>query len=266
MGSRFCCGRFRSVLPFPPRRSPIPPPLPPIQPLSRRNWSCGINCSRTNSTNAADNSKPFDRLVTLLLTLTSLYALALGLNSYFGLKQILDTGKEDLGRLRDFLAQSRTDVREKLQEVDNRVGAAVTNANSQLAEFRTELREKHPELANLDKNLHDVLYGIEQIFQPGKNWTTQYGDLTFEQRERFGIAEMRVAGLEVFRLGDLASFREHARRVYQGLGRFYSSKYRVEKQRHYWDRASLYFENALQFDMATRPAEQMKDFGVHTLP
>src|SRR5580700_8823834 len=96
--------------------------------------------------NAADNSKQLDRLVTLLLTLTSLYALALGVNSYFGLKQILDSGKEDLGKLRDFLADSRTEVREKLRDVDTKVGSAIANANSQLVEFRTELRERYPEL------------------------------------------------------------------------------------------------------------------------
>jgi hypothetical protein len=202
--------------------------------------------------NAADNSKHLDRLATLLLTLTSLYALALGLNSYFGLKQILDSGKEDLSRLREFLELSRTDV-----------GATITNANSQLAEFRTELREKYPELANLHANLRDVLSGIRLMFQPGQNWTTQYGELTSEQREKFGLAEMRLAGLEIFRLGDLDSSRQDVRRVYQGLGRFYSSKYKDEKLRSYWERASLYFDTALQLDPGKPPAELLKDQGVH---
>jgi len=161
--------------------------------------------------NAADNSKQLDRLATLLLTLTSLYALALGLNSYFGLKQILDSGKEDLGKLRDFLELSRTEVRDKLRDVDTKVDATLTNANSQLAEFRAELREKYPELTNLHANLRDVLSGIRLMFQPGQNWTTQYGELTFEQWEKFGVAEMRLAGLEVFRLGDLGSSRQDLR-------------------------------------------------------
>jgi tetratricopeptide (TPR) repeat protein len=215
--------------------------------------------------NAADNSKQLDRLVTLLLTLTSLYALALGLNSYFGLKQILDSGKEDLGKLRDFLGESRTEVREKLRDVDAKVGSAITNANSQLVEFRTELREKYPELANLHANLRDVLSGIRLMFQPGQNWTTQYGELTPEQREKFGVAEIRVAGLEVFRLGDLDSFRPDVRRAYQGLGRFYSSKYKDEKLRSYWERGSLYFDTAVQLDRAPAkpPAELLKDLGVH---
>src|SRR6202020_2798874 len=102
--------------------------------------------------NAADNSKQLDRLLTLLLTLTSLYALALGLNSYFGLKQILDAGKEDLGKLRDFLSESRNAVRDKLGEVDIKVGEAVLKADTQLADFRAELREKYPELADLHAN------------------------------------------------------------------------------------------------------------------
>jgi hypothetical protein len=215
--------------------------------------------------NAADNSKQLDRLVTLLLTLTSLYALALGLNSYFGLKQILDSGKDDLGKLRDFLADSRMEIREKLRDVDTKVGSAIASANSQLVDFRTELREKYPELANLHANLRDVLSGIRLMFQPGQNWTTQYGELTPEQREKFGFAEIRVAGMEVFRLGDLDSFRPDVRRAYQGLGRFYSSKYRDEKLRSYWERGSLYFDTAVQLDRAPAkpPAELPKDLGVH---
>ena len=51
---------------------------------------------KTHLDSADDHARHLDRLATLLLTLTSLYALALGLNSYFGLKQILDSGKEDL--------------------------------------------------------------------------------------------------------------------------------------------------------------------------
>jgi len=203
--------------------------------------------------------------VTLLLTLTSLYALALGLNSYFGLKQILDSGKDDLGKLRDFLADSRMEIREKLRDVDTKVGSAIASANSQLVDFRTELREKYPELANLHANLRDVLSGIRLMFQPGQNWTTQYGELTPEQREKFGFAEIRVAGMEVFRLGDLDSFRPDVRRAYQGLGRFYSSKYRDEKLRSYWERGSLYFDTAVQLDRAPAkpPAELPKDLGVH---
>jgi hypothetical protein len=194
-----------------------------------------------------------------------LYALALGLNSYFGLKQILDSGKEDLAKLRDFLGESRTEVREKLRDVDTKVGSAITSANSQLVEFRTELREKYPELANLHANLRDVLSGIRLMFRPGQNWTTQYGELTPEQREKFGVAEIRVAGMEVFRLGDLDSFRPDVRRAYQGLGRFYSSKYKDEKLRSYWERGSLYFDTAVQLDRApaTPPAELLKDLGVH---
>jgi len=215
--------------------------------------------------NAADNSRQLDRLVTLLLTLTSLYALALGLNSYFGLKQILDSGKEDLGKLRDFLADSRTEVREKLRDVDTKVAFAIADANSQLVAFRTELREKYPELANLHANLRDVLSGIRLMFQPGQNWTTQYGELTSEQREKFQVAEIRVAGMEVFRLGDLESFRPDVRRAYQGLGRFYSSRYKDEKMRSYWERGSLYFDTAVHLDRAPArpPAELLKDLGVH---
>jgi tetratricopeptide (TPR) repeat protein len=264
---------------------------------------------RNQLDNAAENSKQLDRLATLLLTLTSLYALALGLNSFFGLQQILDSGKEDLGKLRDFLSESRSAVRDKLAEVDTKVGDAVANANSQLSDFRDsgkedlgklrdflsdsrnavrdklaevdtkvgdalaransqlsdfrkELREKYPELANLHANLRDILAEIRLMFPTGRDWIKQYDGLTSEQREKFGVAEMRIIGLEVFGLGDVDPLRQDVRQVYQGLGRFYSSRYRNEKQRSYWERASLYFETAVRLDPEP-PPELLKDLGVH---
>ncbi|HWF47717.1 MAG TPA: hypothetical protein VG168_11980 [Bryobacteraceae bacterium] len=170
----------------------------------------------------------------MLLTLTSLYALALGLNSYFGLKQILDTGKEDLGTLKGYVTQ-----------------------------FRAELREKYPELADLDGNLRRILRGIDLMFREGRNWAAQYAALTSPQRERIRMAEMRMAGLEVFQLGELTSMQDRVIRVYQGLGRFYSSKYQEEKQECDWERGSLYFDIAKDLGSAKPSADLMKDLGVH---
>jgi tetratricopeptide (TPR) repeat protein len=213
--------------------------------------------------NAAENSKQLDRLLTLLLTLTSLYALGLGLNSYFGLKQILESGKDDLAKLRDFLSESRSAVRDKLAEVDTKLAGAVATANSQLSDFRTELREKYPELANLHANLRDIVDEIRLMFPAGRDWIKEYAELTPEQREKVGVAEMRFIGLEVFRLGNVDRVRPNIRQVYQGLGRFYSSRYRNEKQRPYWERASLYFRTAVRLDPAESPPELLKDQGVH---
>jgi tetratricopeptide (TPR) repeat protein len=213
--------------------------------------------------NAVETSKQLDRLLTLLLTLTSLYALALGLNSYFGLKQILESGKEDLSKLRDFLSESRSAVRDKLAEVDTKLAGAVASANSQLSDFRTELREKYPELASLHANLRDILDEIRLMFPTGRDWIKEYAELTTQQREKVGVAEMRFIGLEVFRLGNVDRLRPNIRQVYQGLGRFYSSRYRNEKQRPYWERASLYFQTAVRLDPAEPRPELLKDQGVH---
>jgi tetratricopeptide (TPR) repeat protein len=207
---------------------------------------------RNQLDNAAERSKRIDELLTFLLTLTSLYAVALGLSSYFGLKQILDSGKEDLNQLRGFLDQARVEVREKMQEVDTK-----------LDKFQTELRQRYPELANLDSNLRDVFNEILLMSQPGRDWKKLYGEFTAEQREKFSVAEMRLAGLEVFRLGDLDSYQPDVLRVYQTLGRFYSSRYGAEKLRSHWERASIYFNAAVRLNPGKPPAELMKDVGVH---
>jgi hypothetical protein len=73
--------------------APIPPTADEqerIQDLRHR-----YEMLKTNLDVAAEEAKRIDRFMTLLLALTSLYAIALGLNSYFGLKQVLDTAKED---------------------------------------------------------------------------------------------------------------------------------------------------------------------------
>ena len=74
---------------------------------------------------------------------------------------------------------------------------------------------------------------------------------------------MRITGLEAFGLGRVDAFRQDIRQVYQGLGRFYSSRYSAEKHRPNWERASLYFETAVRIDPVKPPPELLKDLGVH---
>jgi hypothetical protein len=150
-----------------------------------------------------------------------------------------------------------------LREVDTKVGDAITSANSQFAEFRAKLREKYPELANLHENLSEVLSEMRLMFPAARDWTTHYRGLTAKQRENILVAEMHFAGLKIFRLGDLEWFRQHVQEVYQGLGRFYSSKYKNEQTRSDWERASLYFDKAVRIDLANPLAELMKDLAVH---
>jgi len=102
------------------------------------------------------------------------------------------------------------------------------------------------------------------MFPTGRDWLQQYGDLSPESKERFAVAETRITGLEVFGLGSGGYIPPGCPAgVYQGLGRFYSSRYSKERLRLHWERASIHFETAVRLDPAKPPPELLKDLGVH---
>ncbi len=174
----------------------------------------------------AEDAKRIDRLITLLLALTAVYALALGMNSYFGLKQVLDTAKEDSKRTLD------------------------------------DIRDRYPELANWQMNLRTIMSELRSVFEAGEDWTEHaYGKLSWRKRQEILMAELRFAGLEVFRLEANEAYRPRVMEICQGLGRFYSSKYLTEGFRLDWNCASIYFERAMR--QGTPSARLLKDLGVH---
>jgi tetratricopeptide (TPR) repeat protein len=100
---------------------------------------------------------------------------------------------------------------------------------------------------------------MNAVFRDGEDWTEQ--SLTPQKRELLLITEQRLAGLEVFRLDQFEAYRDQILRVWQGLGRFYTSKFRSGKERHDWERAHFYFKKAVAYDSAS--AVLWRDYGVH---
>ncbi|MBC8166578.1 MAG: tetratricopeptide repeat-containing protein [Bryobacteraceae bacterium] len=207
----------------------------------------------------AEEGKRIDRMVTLLLGLTSLYALALGLNSYFGLKQVLDSAKEDSKRA---VAYARDDSRRVVERLQAESKQTLDSAKENFQQFRQEIRDKYPELANLHANLRDLIGGMSAVFRAGEDWTEHaYSSLSPRKRQELLMTELRLAGLEVFRLDDFSSYRPEMVRLCQGFGRFYSSKFAAEGSAGDWERARLYFERAIRLEPPN--AGLLKDFGVH---
>lgn len=200
---------------------------------------------------AAENAKRLDRLLTFLVTIITLYALALGLNSYFGLKQILESGKDDLARLKEFITATRGSISQQL-----------TDTTSELQEFRGTITAKYPEIGNMHENLRKLVNDIDAAFPPGRIWTLEYAELTARQREQIAGAEIRIASLEFFQLAR-GEFRKDIQKIYQRLGRFYSSKYLADGYECDWERASLYFEKAMDIDSEKLPVQLRVDHGVH---
>jgi hypothetical protein len=214
---------------------PLPPGVTPMD--------AAVQSAQAQLADAAEDVKRIDRLVTILLALSSLYALGLGLHSYFGLKQILDTAKEDSKRAVQLAEQDSTRAR---QEFD---------------QFREELRAKYPEMADLHANLREMVADIS-LFQARDNWAEHaYHRLNERRRQEMLMAEQWFAGLEVFRLMRSDMYRPEITATYQGFARFYSSKFSSEGRRGDWERAELYFRRALGSPEA-QPA-LLKDYGVH---
>ncbi len=231
--------------------SPPPKPRPSNSPLDQRTLETQYEVLDARTGAASEESKGTFQLLTLLVTLSSLYALALGLNSYFSLKQILDNAEKDSKRATD------------------QVEKAIEKSETQLQDFRDAIRSRYPELANLQRSLQDLIEQTSSALEPKEDWKkTIYPNLSPAKRQQVLIAEARLSGLEVFRLGDLQTYSRDVRDIYHALGRFYGSKYAAEGTRPDWHRARIYFDIALGIAREVKEASSagvFSDAGSHFL-
>ncbi|MDP8981996.1 MAG: hypothetical protein M3O35_15550 [Acidobacteriota bacterium] len=248
LGAGFGFGSY-----FRPSQYPSPTTIPLVNPPGTAGSAAAVQdlerryeLLRIRIDDAAEAAKRIERLLTLLVTLSTLYALALGLNSYFGLKQILDSAKEDSKR-----------AVETAKEDSKRV---LDGARREFDEFRNEIREKYPQFANLHTNLYDLLARMDSVFESGRLWAEHaYSSRSPREVEAIKMAELRLAGLEIFR--DFSAYHPYMMRMCHGLGRFYSSKFANERFRTDWERASLYFD--MSSGLGEPTAGLWKDIGVH---
>jgi hypothetical protein len=234
---------FRTPAPaIPPSATPptaVPPPT--------------MEALRAQVNDISEDAKRIDKLVTLLLGLASFYAIALGLNSYFGLRQILDTADKDskaavartVSDSRRVLAKVAADTRAAitsargeskrvLNDVTTDSQRTVANAKADFDRFREEIRQNYPEIANLHDNLRGQVLSIA-LFQERSNWSDYtWAKLSDRQREDTRMAEFWFAGLEVFALARLSAYAGEVTAICQGFGRFYSSRFMATKLRADW--------------------------------
>ena len=76
----------------------------------------------------SEDAKRIDKIVTLLLGLASFYAIALGLSSYFGLKQILETARHDSA---EAVSHTQSDSQRALDKMKSDMQSALTLATEQ---------------------------------------------------------------------------------------------------------------------------------------
>jgi len=83
---------------------------------------------QTQVNDISEDAKRIDKIVTLLLGLASFYAIALGLSSYFGLKQILETARHDS---EEAVSHTRSDSQRGLDTMKSDMQSALSQAIEQ---------------------------------------------------------------------------------------------------------------------------------------
>jgi hypothetical protein len=181
------------------------------------------------------NAENLGRLLAFLTFFTSLFVIALGVNSYFGFKQLLQGAKDDLNL-----------------------------AHKAIGDMRDEIYAAYPLLNNVDAALRGLLITLHSLLPVDVNWR----DFTLKEadRQRYLNAELKVAWLEVFRLDQFPQYRRSASEIYQGLALFYGNQAvkvapgsLVNADGPEIRRALLYIDKACQTD--DRNASAFSDYG-----
>jgi hypothetical protein len=192
----------------------------------------------------ARNAENLGRLLAFLTFATSLFVIALGANSYFGFRQILQSAKDDL----------------------NLAHKGVEDMPKKIDAMKAEIYAAYPLLQNVDAALRELVTTLRDVLPVDVNWREDVR-LTEADRQRGLNAELTVAGLEVFQLGRFERYRRSASEIYQGLALFYGNQAvrrttpggAVDGDAPEIQRALLYIDKACRTD--ERNAAAFRDFG-----
>lgn len=175
------------------------------------------------------------RMLTLLLGLSTVYALALGFAAYAQLK----------------------DSTSNIEKLSKSAEEKVDKLPNDIDELFLRTQARIPMLANMNDRIHDFMQDLIQqlpIMDPNLDWTKDkyYRRLNDEDKEKIFFWEKTAA---VFACFDLRGRdRQNVSEIYHGFGNFYGLRYLFHddgsgakdgKQR---DRARLYLDLAVRYD------------------
>ena len=162
-----------------------------------------------------------ERLLTLLLGLSTIYAIALGLSAY---QQLKDS----------------TDKLEKLTD----------KAEEKIQGFADKVVTKFPLFADMDIAIGMIMDHLMRSL-PVIDWSdADYRKLKDQEKQEILFYEKTVASFEYFDLRRTPNVRETTSEIYHGLGNFYGLKYVSEGKKHTDDRerSRFYLERAIDHD------------------
>lgn len=180
-----------------------------------------------------------EKLLALLLGVSTIYAIALGFSAYQQLKDSAD---------------KLENLRETAQAKIDQLPAEITNikkaASEDIQEFAAKVQSKFPLFADMDIAVRDIMDRLTHLL-PVIDWSDEdYRNLTPQLKEEILFYEKTVAAFEYFDLRRVRHIRETASEIYHGLGNFYGLKYASEGKQLEEDkeRSRFYLDRAIRHD------------------
>jgi tetratricopeptide (TPR) repeat protein len=180
---------------------------------------------REKLNNYEKSAEDLKSLVSLLLGLSSLYALSLGVGSYIGVQEAKDRAHETIDGLAKLEANAKTNV----QDYEHRLEKQTGEVEKRIERFiETEVLNVHrqfPLFRDMQESIQKIGNNLGQFVPDGDFGRDVFQKIDVKQRVMIEYFESSIAAFEFF---DLQPFERDVSRVYVMLGNYYSHKYARE--------------------------------------
>jgi tetratricopeptide (TPR) repeat protein len=160
-------------------------------------------------------------LVSLLLGLSSLYALSLGVASYIGVQEAKDRADKTVERLNQL--EEKTGAR--VQDYERRLERQSGEVEARIETEVLNIRRQFPLFRDMQESIQKIGDHLGEFLPDGDFGRDVFKRIDVKDRVMIEHFERSVAAFEFF---DLAPFAKDASRVYVMLGSYYSHKYARE--------------------------------------
>jgi hypothetical protein len=144
-------------------------------------------------------------LVTFMISLSTLYALALALNAYIGVQEATKRAEQSVKSLNDLQQSAKLRYDRDLMDI----------------------RREFPLFREMQSRIGDIRDALLHLIPEGGFGEEAFKHISPTDKVKITHYERTVASFEFF---NLAPFREEASRIYQLLGSFHSHKWLLEKE------------------------------------
>jgi len=144
-------------------------------------------------------------LVSFLISLSTLYALALALNAYLGVQEATKRAEQSVKNLNELQQSAKLKYDRDLMDI----------------------RKEFPLFGEMQSRIGDIRNVLRMLIPEGGFGEAAFRIIGDAEKVRIAHYEQTVASFEFF---NLEPFREDAGKIYQLLGSFHSHKWLLEKQ------------------------------------